>query len=159
MAIEYTLLCKDKKLSKEVLVKKIESMGLLCSKMEKLAKGICINLNDEIGFSVFLSDAGNDPYNSWETTFFAGNFIFERTLNFRMAKEYLNFKKRYNIMLKILFDLTAELKEEAILVSNWDTEVCFFRENKPILLNNESGIWSRDCFKDIIVSRDVCYKQ
>lgn len=35
--------------------------------------------------------------------------------------------------------------------------MCFFRENKPILLNNESGIWSRDCFKDIIFDRDVSY--
>lgn len=73
-----------------------------------------------------------------------------------MVKEYLEFEKRYNIMLKIMFDLTAELNEEAILVNNGDTEVCFFRENKPILLNHESGIWSRDCFKDIIVNRDVC---
>ncbi len=159
MAIEYMLLCKDKKLSKEVLVKKIESMGLLCSKIEQLARGICINLNKEIGFSIFLFDAGNYPYNSWETTFFAGNFIFERTITFRMVKEYLDFKKRYNIMLKILFDLTAELKEEAILVNTGGTEVCFFRENKPILLNNESGIWSRNYFKDIIVNRDVLYKQ
>lgn len=107
--------------------------------------------------SVFLCDAGNYPYNSWETTFFAGDFILERTLTFRMVKEYLKFEKRYNVMLKILFDLTAELNEEAILVSNGETEMCFFRENKPILLNNESGIWSRDCFKDIIFDRDVCY--
>ena len=74
-----------------------------------------------------------------------------------MDKEYLEFEKRYNVMLKILFDLATELNEEAILVSNGDTELCFFRENKPVLLNNESGIWSRDFFKDIIVSRDVSY--
>lgn len=74
-----------------------------------------------------------------------------------MVKEYLEFEKRYNVMLKILFDLTAELNEEAILVSNGETEMCFFRENKPILLDNESGIWSRDCFKDIIFDGDVCY--
>ena len=61
-----------------------------------------------------------------------------------MDKEYLEFEKRYNVMLKILFDLTTKLNEEAILVSNGDTELCFFRENKSILLNNESGIWSRD---------------
>lgn len=52
MAVEYTLLLKDKKLSKEILVKKIESLGFSCSKIEKLTKGICINLNEEIGFSM-----------------------------------------------------------------------------------------------------------
>ena len=157
MAIEYMLLLKDKKLSKEILVKKIESLGLSCSKTEQLTKGICINMNDEIGFSVFLFDVGNYPYNSWETIFFEEDFILERILEFRMDKEYLKFEKRYNVMLKILFDLATELNEEAILVSNGDTELCFFRENKPVLLNNESGIWSRDFFKDIIVSRDVSY--
>ena len=157
MAIEYTLLLKSKKLSEDNLVKKIESLGISCSKIEYLTKGICINMNEEIGFSVYLFDAGNYPYNSWETTFFTGDFIFERTLEFRMVKEYLEFKKRYNIMLKILFDLATNLKEEAILVSNGDTELCFFREDKPVLLNNTWGIWSRDCFKDIITNRSICY--
>lgn len=157
MAIEYTLLLKDKKLSEETLVKKVESLGYLCNKIEQLSKGICVNLNEEIGFSVFLFDSGNYPNNSWETTFFEGDFISERILEFRMVKEYLDFEKRYNVMLKILFDLATELNEEAILVSNRDTELCYFRENKPILLNNESGIWSRNCFRDIIVNREVCY--
>lgn len=157
MAIEYTFLLKDKKISEEILLKKIESLGYLCNKSERISKGICVNLNEEIGFTVFLFDTEKYPYNSWETKFFEGDFISERTLQFRMVKEYSELEKRYNVMLKILFDLATELNEDAILVSNGDTELCFFRENKPILLNNESGIWNRDCFKDIIVNRDVCY--
>lgn len=150
VAIEYTLLLKDKKISKEILIKKVESLGFSCSKIGQSAKGICIDMNDEIGFSIFLTDAGNYPYNSWETTFLKGDFIIQRTLEFRMAKEYLEIEKRYDVMLKILFDLSMELNEEAILVGNGDTELCFFRGNKPILLNNESGIWNRDPFKNII---------
>lgn len=157
MAIEYTLLLKDKKLTEETLVKKIETVGYSCDKIEQLAKGICIDLNEEIGFSVFLFDSGSYPYNSWESIFLENDFISKRTLEFRMLKEYFEFEKRYNVMLKILFDLATELNEDAILVSNGDTELCFFRENKAILLNNESGIWGRDCFRDIIVNRDVCF--
>lgn len=52
-------------------------------------------------------------------------------------------------MLKIMFDLTAELNEEAILVSNGDTEVCFFRENKPILLNKPTGMLPRWIYKEL----------
>ena len=88
MAIEYTLLCKDRKLSIEILVKKIESLGLSCSKIEHQAKGICIDLSEEIGFYLFLFDVGNYPYNSWETTFLTEDFTFERTLQFRMDKGY-----------------------------------------------------------------------
>lgn len=158
MAIEYTLLLKEKKLTEEILVNKIESLGFSCSKIEQLTKGICINLIKEIGFSVFLIDAGNYPYNSWETTFFLGDFLFERALKFRMAMEYVSLEKRYNAMLRILFELTFELSEEAIFVSNEDTEVCFFRKDKSILINNESGIGSNDCFKYFIANREVNYK-
>ena len=158
MAIEYTLLCKDRKLSIEILVKKIESLGLSCSKIEHLAKGICIDLSEEIGFYLFLFDVGNYPYNSWETTFLTEDFTFERTLQFRMDKGYFDIEKRYGVMLRILFDLTEELNEEAILVWCGGEEMCFFREDKPVLLNNESGIWSRACFQDVIADRAVCYR-
>lgn len=157
MAIEYTLLLRDKKLSEEILIKKIESLGYSCDKLERLEEGISINLNEEIGFSMFLFDSENYPYNCWETIFLEDDFVIEKTLTFRMLKEYLDFEKRYNTMLKIVFDLATELNGGAILVSNGDTELCFFRRDKKILLNNESGIWSSDCFREIIVNRDVCY--
>lgn len=158
LAIEYTLLCKDRKLSIEILVKKIESLGLSCSKIEHQAKGICIDLSEEIGFYLFLFDVGNYPYNSWETTFLTEDFTFERTLQFRMDKGYFDIEKRYGVMLRILFDLTEELNEEAILVWCGGEEMCLFREDKPVLLNNESGIWSRACFQDVIADRAVCYR-
>ncbi len=158
LAIEYTLLCKDRKLSIEILVKKIESLGLSCSKIEHQAKGRCIDLSEEIGFYLFLFDVGNYPYNSWETTFLTEDFTFERTLQFRMDKGYFDIEKRYGVMLRILFDLTEELNEEAILVWCGGEEMCFFREDKPVLLNNESGIWSRACFQDVIADRAVCYR-
>ena len=158
MAIEYTLLCKDRKLSIEILVKKIESLGLSCSKIEHQAKGICIDLSEEIGFYLFLFDVGNYPYNSWETTFLTEDFTIERTLQFGKDKVYFDIEKRYGVMLRILFDLTEELNEEAILVWCGGEEMCFFREDKPVLLNNESGIWSRACFQDVIADRAVCYR-
>ena len=148
----------DRKLSIEILVKKIESLGLSCSKIEHQAKGICIDLSEEIGFYLFLFDVGNYPYNSWETTFLTEDFTFERTLQFRMDKGYFDIEKRYGVMLRILFDLTEELNEEAILVWCGGEEMCFFREDKPVLLNNESGIWSRACFQDVIADRAVCYR-
>ena len=157
MAIEYTLLLKDKKISEENLVKRIESFGYVCNRREQLTKGVWFDLNEEIGFSVFLVDSANYPYNSWEIDFLKDDFIYEQFLKFRFSKEYLDFEKRYEVMLKIIFDLENELNVDAILVRNGDTELCFFRENKTILLNNESGVWNMDCFKDVIINRDVCY--
>lgn len=53
MAIEYCLLLKSNKLSNEILVGKIESLGYFCNNIEFWEKGIYINLNNEIGFSIF----------------------------------------------------------------------------------------------------------
>lgn len=155
MAIEYSLLLKSQKLSKEILIGKIESLGYSCNKIETLTKGICINLNKEIGFSIFLVRTNNYPYNSWESNFTESKFTFEKILIFRFAKEYSEFEKRYDTMLKILFELAIEINEEAIFISNGDTELCFFRGNKDILLNNETGIWDSNCFRDILKSFDV----
>ena len=157
MAIEYTLLLKDKTLSVEALIRKIESLGYLCNKIEHLNKGICVNLNEEIGFLVLLFDSPEYPYNFWETNFLSHDFIFQKVLEFRLDKECSEFQKRYNIMLKIIFDLIGEINKDAILVRNGDAELCFFRENSPILLNNESGIWNMECFRDIIADREICY--
>ena len=116
MAIEYCLLLKSNKLSNEILAGKIESLEYLCNNIEFLEKGICINLNNEIG----------------------------------LTKDYFKFKECYSVMLRILFDLVIDLNEEAIFINNGDTELCIFRENRTILVNNENGIWESCCFKDII---------
>lgn len=150
MAIEYCLLLKSNKLSNEILAGKIESLGYLCNNIEFLEKGICINLNNEIGFSIFLINTNNSQYNSWETNFMENEFEFERSLKFRMTKDYFKFKECYSVMLRILFDLVIDLNEEAIFINNGDTELCIFRENRTILVNNENGIWESCCFKDII---------
>lgn len=106
---------------------------------------------------MFLFDSGNYPYNIWETKFLENDFISKKTLEFRMAKDFCEYKKRYELILKIIFDLSLELNEEAILISNGDIELCFIKENREILLNNESGIWDNDCFRESIRNKNVSY--
>ena len=111
---------------------------------------------EELGFYVYLADAGNYPYNSWITKF-GEEFAFERTLEFRFDKEYKYLEKRYSIMLAIVFGLMLSLGEEAIFISNDDKELCLFKENGEVLLNNEDGIWNQNYFKDIILNKNVSY--
>lgn len=112
---------------------------------------------EELGFYVYLTDAGNYPYNSWITIFYEKEFVFERTLQFRFDKEYEDLEKRYSIMLSIVFELMLNIREEAIFISNDDRELCLFKENGGILLNNQDGIWNRSCFKDIILDKNISY--
>lgn len=76
--------------------------------------------------------------------------MFERTLEFRFDKFYEYWEKRYSIMLTIVFELILNMKEKAILISNIDTELCLFKENGEILLNNQNGIWNQIFFRDMI---------
>lgn len=157
MAIGYSLIMKDKKLTEGVLVKKIEELGYVNNSIEQLSKGIAVNLYDKVGFSAYLFDSGNYPYNTWETIFLEEDFIYERVLEFRLDKEYSDLEKRYLVILNIIFNLAEELKENAILISNGDTELAFFKEDSTIILNNESGIWNKKYFKDMLLNKNIQY--
>lgn len=158
MAIEYTLLLKDKKLSEEILLKKIQLMGYSCNCVERLPNGgIAVLLYEQIGFAVFLFDSNGYPYNGWDSDFLKREFICERKLTFRWDKFYPDIELQYEVMLKIIFELMDELNEEALLLGSGSEEMCAFREDEATLLNNESGIWDRKYFKDIIADRTFIY--
>lgn len=55
MSIEYSVLIKEKKITEAILIKKLQLMGYSCNMIEKLSKGINIDLNEAIGFSVLFN--------------------------------------------------------------------------------------------------------
>ncbi|NBH36563.1 hypothetical protein D3Z58_24430 [Clostridiaceae bacterium] len=153
MAINYSVKMKSKKLDEKVLIKAFEKFGLRSKNIEILSEGICMDFFEELGFYVYLTDGSNYPYNSWITKF-GEEFVFERTLEFRFNKEYKYLEKRYSIMVAIVFELMLSLGEEAIFINNDDKELCLFKENGEVLLNNEDGIWNQNYFKDIILNNN-----
>lgn len=155
MSIGYTLLLENKKLTEEILIKKIKSMGYSYDNIEHQSEQIMIDLNKELGLSLCLFNAKNYPYNSWETDFLEKEYLYEQVLDIRLDKEYLELKKRYNFVLEVIFDLMQILKINALLLSNGDTELCFFNKDFSILLNNETGIWDRECFSNIIANKNI----
>lgn len=157
MAIGYSLKIKGSRLDDNILISKFADMNYTYTNITNLPKGVSIDFYRELGFTVSLTDAGNYPYNSWETGFQKEDFVFRKSLEFRFDKEYDDLVKRYNIMLKIIFDMVSELHEEAILISNGDTELCLFKETGEILLNNKSEIWNCNCFKDAIKGKNIEY--
>ena len=160
MAIEYTLLLKDEKLTKEMLMGKIELMGYSCNHTEQRPEGIAIILYEQVGFEVFLSKSKhNDYYNVWDIGFLEREFIYEKFLSFRWDKFYPDVDQQYKVMLRLIFALMDELNEEALLVGSVSQEYCFFRKDAPLLLNSEyeTSIWKWRHFKDVITDREVAY--
>ncbi len=157
MAIEYSILMKDKKLTKEILIKKLEQIGYIDYCISELPEGIVIDLHEKFGVFIYLMDARSYPYNSWETSFCKNEYIFEKILEFRFLKDFDDWKKRYEIMFSIIFDLILELKEEALFVSNGDTELCMFDKEGKIYLNNKSKIWDYEFIKNMIIDKNIEY--
>ncbi len=153
MALEYTLWLNNP-ISNKMLINKIKSLGMECYNIEYLTSGLVIDLSEELGFWIYLIDIDD---NTWETDLFEIDFVFKQSLSFRMDKEYKSVEKRYNIILKIIFEIMEEMKNSAILVNSGSEELCFFYDGGKIILNNESGIWDQKCFRDIIVGRKVSY--
>ena len=102
--------------------------------------------------SAFLESLSNLYYDNC-----TNEFIWERSQSFRWDKFYSDTEQQYEVMLKIIFELMDELKEDALLLGSGSEELCVFREDEETLLNNESGIWDWNHFKDIIAGRSVVY--
>ena len=155
MALEYDLRLKNKKLTEEILKKKLESMGYSCKTVKQLANGICIDLFAEAGFMVWLTDSGNPPYDAYDSDLLGREFPYEEDLCFQLDKEWEDVEERYHVLLKMVFELMEELQEEAVLACNWDAEICYFNGIDPVVLNNEWGHWDIDCFQEVIVGREI----
>ena len=157
MAINYSVKMQSKKLNDKILIKAFEDVGFKSKNIEMLPKGICMDFCEELSFYVYLTDAGDHPYNSWITIFDKEGFVFERTLGFRFDKAYGCLEKRYSIMLTVVFGSMLDIREKAIFISNDDKELCLFKGNGEILLNNQDEIWDYTYFKEIILDKNVDY--
>ena len=158
MAIGYTLVMKDSRLTEEILFKKLEDMGCKCDNVEKLRNGVSLSFEDNIGFTVYLTNSRNYPYNIWETELLEDDFTSEKVLEFRIDKDYPNYEERYMVIFTIIFDLMRELMENAILFNNSNRELCFFGADTTVLLNSKAEIWNQNLFKDFLVNRDIRYR-
>jgi hypothetical protein len=143
MAIEYSLLMEESSLSNEGLIKKIKELGYSCDVMEQLNNGVCINLSEQIGFSVYLIEAQEDSYNSWQSIYLKCNFVFRKIIIIRFDKGYHETNKRYESMIKMLLYVVKNLEKDAVLVKNGDTEECIFRGGKIIV--NEKSVFCNLC--------------
>lgn len=159
MAAEYQLLMRDKRLTEEMLVKKINMLGYSCDEIEQLPRGIGIGLYEEAGFMVYLSDKAEHPFNGQEAQgeLVDREFTAQKSLDFRMDGSYPDFDKPYFDMFRIVFDLTGELNEEALFISNYNSELFLFRTDKTILVNRNNESWFRKNVLGFVGDRTVLY--
>ncbi|MHC5218560.1 hypothetical protein ACYSNR_18130 [Enterococcus sp. LJL128] len=156
MAIEYEWKMRDRCLSKEILYKKFDELGIQIAESKDLEKGIALTKFDkEIGFKSYLLDADQYPYNIWDSQMINNEFEFAQVLIFRFIKENDNLEYTYKIMLDLLFSIIEEFQVPSIFLGNGENEYAYFSEENKMYLDNSSGIWERSYFKEVIKNRSM----
>ena len=92
MSIEYSVLIKEKKITEAILIKKLQLMGYSCNMIEKLSKGINIDLNEAIGFFVYLIVAEIIPITVLIRFLKKKNLYFNKYWGFGISKNMMTYR-------------------------------------------------------------------
>lgn len=108
----------------------------------------CINFEVEDNTKVYLYDwemwvyflEDRPPYNIWECSSFGMDFRFDATICFELGKnpDYSQLQKEF--VLEYVFETMKELKREGLFLYCMDTELCYFKSDGSVQINDENDI-------------------
>ncbi len=108
----------------------------------------CINFKVEDDTRVYLNDwemwiyflESRQPYNVWECSAFDMHFKYDATIFFELGKNPDYWEMQEEFVLEYVFKTMKELKREGLFLYCMDTELCYFRADGSIQINDENGI-------------------
>ncbi|BFH64631.1 SitI3 family protein [Paenibacillus azoreducens] len=153
MALEYSFMLEEIQLSSNNIIIELEKLGVTLdiNKIEKISKGIQITETyDTLGFSLALMDT-SDSYFGYESEYFMNEFKDQQDLSFRLNK-FFDWEKAIVNMLTIVFEIIDKVYSNCIFEFNGDT-VYLVKKNEVIYLNNNTGFWDNENFKEFIKHR------
>lgn len=111
----------------------------------------CINYNVEDDTSVYLCDwemwvyfcEARPPYNVWECSAFDIEFTYDATISFRLGKNPDYWQIQNEFVLEYVFETMKAFKREGLFLYCMDTELCYFRADGSVQMNDENGIMKR----------------
>ncbi|MEK3757079.1 SitI3 family protein [Paenibacillus sp. FSL P4-0338] len=157
MAIEYSFMLEEIQLSNTDISIELEKLGVILdmNKIEKMSEGIRITETyDRLGFSLALMDTSKSLY-GYESEYFLDEFINRQDLSFRINK-FFEWEQAIVNMLTIVFEIMNKVSTNCIFEFNGDT-VYLVRLNEVIYINNNTGFWDNENFKEIIKPREFLF--
>ncbi|ETT30271.1 hypothetical protein C162_33718 [Paenibacillus sp. FSL R7-269] len=157
MAIEYSFMLEEIQLSNIDISIELEKLGVILdmNKIEKMSEGIRITETyDRLGFSLALMDTSKSLY-GYESEYFLDEFINRQDLSFRINK-FFEWEQAIVNMLTIVFEIMNKVSTNCIFEFNGDT-VYLVRLNEVIYINNNTGFWDNENFKEIIKPREFLF--
>ncbi|WP_127533292.1 SitI3 family protein [Paenibacillus kobensis] len=149
MAIEYSLKV-DKEISRTFLLRELELMaGYGKITAMELPNGIRISdFEQEFGLTILLMEAGDYPYNAYDTQFIKDEFVYANTLTFRFINNAYK-DETFEVVLALVFKLMRNTNSNALFLSNNDNELCFFTKD-GIYIENSSHVWDKGWFAEAL---------
>ncbi|MEK4043773.1 SitI3 family protein [Paenibacillus sp. FSL H8-0048] len=157
MALEYSFMLEEIQLSNTDISIELEKLGVILdvNKIEKMSEGVRITETyDRLGFSLTLMDTSKSLY-GYESEYFLDEFINRQDLSFRINK-FFEWEKAIVNMLTIVFEIMDKVSTNCIFEFNGDT-VYLVRLNEVIYINNNTGFWDNENFKEIIKRREFLF--
>lgn len=153
MALEYSFMLENKQLSNVDIINELGKLGVILNEnmIELLPKGIYISEPyGTLGFTVALIDTTDFPF-GYESEYLLNEFKAQEELCFRMNK-FSDLEQSITNMLKLIFELLDKACNDCIFEFNGDT-IYLLRLNNVIYINNNSGFWNNENFKQFLRNR------
>ncbi|OMF94233.1 SitI3 family protein [Paenibacillus sp. FSL R7-0337] len=157
MALEYSFMLEEIQLSNNDISIELEKLGAIldANKIEEMSEGIRITETYErLGFSLTLMDTSKSLY-GYESEYFLNEFINRQDLSFRINK-FFEWEKAIVNMLTIVFEIMDKVSTNCIFEFNGDT-VYLVRLNEVIYINNNTGFWDNENFKEFLKHREFLF--
>ena len=152
MPIEFSLKLKKHLLNYELLISEIED------KLGNFANYVKISDNqfdldatyETMGFGIaFIKNFEKDKKLGYETKFLNEIFLYDQLLFFNFNKDF-DREISYKTVLEFIFNIMKKINTEALLCNSFFQELCFFKNNKEVLINSSLEIWENINFYETI---------
>lgn len=101
-------------------------------------------LNDK---NIYLDDWGltlcflcNQEKNIWQSQVYNVDFLYDETIIFRLGKDCENWEKQMDFIVNYVFNVMTEKNREGIFVYNSDNEICYFKADDSINVDDDLGV-------------------
>lgn len=156
MAVEFDLMLERAVLDKEMMLDELESYGAvdkaLC--LNKKQSFTCASYYESHGFMLYLLNKDKPASSIWDTQFPPKEFVYSQVLTFRFNHEF-DSQFVYEHAIRIILSLMDKVDSRALLDMCMLIELAFFDNDKSVIINTKSAIWSYSAIRKELSGWDV----
>lgn len=149
MSIEYSLKIKNNIVNDSRLLSEISKLGTFTNYSISEDSYDLDESYETIGFAITCTKKLNEKL-GYETIFLNNNiFYYNQILSCEFNKDF-DRTISYKTALKFMFDIMKGVNTEALITNSFFEEICFFKNNQEVIINNALNIWEYTGFQEVL---------